>query len=115
MLHINPSLIRKALTESGNAITVAKMFGITKHQVYHFAKTRKIELRQGRPQKHPYQQEELIKKIKKVIINRGGLKRLSIRTGIPYHVITNLSKKIKGKENDSRVSISQKGNGSNCP
>lgn len=114
MLHINPSLIRKALTESGNAIAVAKMFGITKHQVYHFAKTRKIQLRQGRPQKHSYQQEELIKKIKRVINRRGGLKRLSIRSGIPYYVITNLSKKIKGKENDSRIPVSEKRNGANC-
>lgn len=96
MLTIKPSILRQAIITHGNAIAVAKELGITKHQVYHFAKTRNIPLNpQGRPKKYNYDPKSLLKKISKSLTKRGALLRLSKRIGVPYHVITNLAKKLK--------------------
>lgn len=94
MIKCNTRELRLALEASRNASLVAKQFGLSPRQVYYFAKTRKIELRhQGRPQKYQYNKDNLLKAIKRAIKIKGGLLRLSQRRNIPYHVITNLSKK----------------------
>jgi YD repeat-containing protein len=88
--------LREALESSRNAAQVARQFNLPLHQVYHFAKTRKISLRpQGRPQKYTYNKTDLMRAIRRAMNQRGGLLKLSIRKGIPYHVITNMVKKMK--------------------
>jgi hypothetical protein len=88
--------VREALETTRNAALVARQFNLSLHQIYHFAKTRKINLRpQGRPQKYDYNKNNLMRSIRRAMNQRGGLRRLSIRKGIPYHVITNMVKKMK--------------------
>lgn len=95
MIH-NIKDLRQALETTRNAALVARQFNLALHQVYHFAKTRKISLRpQGRPQKYDYNKNNLIRSIRRAMSQRGGLLRLSVRKGIPYHVITNMVKKLK--------------------
>lgn len=96
MHRIKPSILKQAILTHGNAIIVAKELGITKHQVYHFAKTRNLPLlSQGRPKKYNYDPKSLLKRISKSLTKRGALLKLSKRIGVPYHVITNLAKKLK--------------------
>lgn len=94
MIKCSTRELRLALEANRNATLVAKQFGLSIRQVYHFAKTRNIELRnQGRPQKYNYNKLNLLKAIKRAMKVKGGLIRLAQRRNIPYHVITNLSKK----------------------
>lgn len=111
MHRIKPNVLKQAILTHGNAITVAKELGITKHQVYHFAKTRKLPLSAGRPKKYNYDQKSLLKRIKKSLTKRGALAKLSTQLGVPYYVITNLAKKLKPeKSHDPRIQIPQKRN-----
>lgn len=87
--------IRQALEATGNATLVAKQFGLKPKQVYYFAKVRNITLQKaGRPPKYNYNKYNLLRCIKRALKHPGGLIKLAIKKNIPYHVITNLSKKI---------------------
>ena len=87
--------IVQALEATRNASLVAKQFGLTAKQVYYFAKSRKIVLQKaGRPKKYDYDKENLLRAIRRALCRKGGLLKLSQRRGIPYYVITNLSKMI---------------------
>lgn len=90
---INSKEIRLALLETSNAREVARRFGLPVYKIYYYAKTRHIQLRSpGRPKLYNYDKTKLKLKIKKWMGKVGGLKKLSVKLGIPYHVITNLSK-----------------------
>ena len=89
--------IKSALELTRNATLVAKQFGLTPKQIYYFAKVRKINLQKaGRPKKYEYNISNLKKAIRRAHEKKGGLTKLAIRRNIPYHVITNISKKICG-------------------
>ena len=94
-MKVSIKALKEALLLHQNAAVVAQQFELSLHQVYYFAKTRKIQLRKvGRPQKYNYNKKNLMKSIKRAILKRGGLLKLSQRKNIPYHVITNMAKKI---------------------
>ncbi len=102
MLQVNPTELRRALEQTKNAALVARQFNLALHQVYHFARTRKISLGpSGRPRKYDYKPENLIRCIRRALLKKGGLLRLSTRRGIPYHVVTNMAKKLKAGEHGS--------------
>jgi len=88
--------LSEALMACQNAREVAKRFGLPPHKVYYFAKSRKIKLRStGRPQAYQYDESKLIPKIKRALAKKGKLLSLSKRLNLPYHIITNISKKLK--------------------
>lgn len=88
--------VRLALLECHNAREVARRFNIPVHQVYYYAKVRHIHLQSiGRPKVHSYDESKLIPKIKRALGKKGELKKLSYKLSIPYHILTNISKKIK--------------------
>ena len=95
MIKDNIKEIKSALEASGNAALVARQFGLTLKQIYYFCKTRNIKLHSGRPKKYNYNKTYLLRAIKRAIKKNNGLSQLAERWDIPYHVITNLSKKIK--------------------
>jgi hypothetical protein len=88
--------LREALLGCHNAREVARRFGLPPHKVYYFAKSRKIQLRStGRPQSYQYDEDKLIPKIKRALGKKGKLLSLSKRLKLPYHILTNISKKLK--------------------
>jgi hypothetical protein len=88
--------VRLALLECHNAREVARRFNIPVHQVYYYAKVRHIQLQSiGRPKVHSYDEFKLIPKIKRALGKKGELKKLSDKLSIPYHILTNISKKLK--------------------
>lgn len=87
--------VRLALLECHNAREVARRFNIPVHQVYYYAKVRHIHLQSGRPKVYSYDESKLIPKIKRALGKKGKLKKLSDKLSIPYHILTNISKKIK--------------------
>jgi hypothetical protein len=95
MIKKNIKEIIKALETTRNGLLVAKQFGLSPKQIYYFAKSRNINLQKaGRPQKYKYNKENLLKAIRRALCKKGGLLKLSQRRGIPYYVITNISKMI---------------------
>ena len=88
--------VRLALLECHNAREVARRFNIPVHQVCYYAKVRHIQLQSiGRPKVHSYDEFKLIPKIKRALGKKGELKKLSDKLSIPYHILTNISKKLK--------------------
>lgn len=88
--------LKEALLSCHNAREVARQFGLPPHKVYYFAKSRKIKLRStGRPQAYQYDESKLIPKIKRALGKKGKLLSLSKRLKLPYHILTNISKKLK--------------------
>ena len=88
--------LKEALLGCHNAREVARRFGLPPHKVYYFAKSRKIQLRStGRPQSYQYDEDKLIPKIKRALGKKGKLLSLSKRLKLPYHILTNISKKLK--------------------
>ncbi len=93
---MDTKLIKAALLINPNAREVARQLNIPVHRVYYYARVRKIKLRgAGRPQKHEYDPESLLSKVKRALKSKGGLVRLSKRLKVPYYIVTNISKKLK--------------------